>query len=139
MRRSKEENLFVGQKGAAWVKTDHGIFEAWFLPSGQSFEKLAIKETVGGDGRYLYSFSSLSHVPPTLDSSQPMAFIEDGSVLFQVWGNPAFAAELRRRLMASILKAPAAAPVASAKIPIVQLKGIRPVGEGRGASVKPSQ
>jgi hypothetical protein len=97
MRRSKEENLFVGQKGAAWVKTDHGIFEAWFLPSGQSFEKLGIKETVGGDGRYLYSFSGLSHVPPTLDSSQPMAFIEDGSVLFQVWGNPAFAAELRRR------------------------------------------
>ncbi len=98
MRRSKEENLFEGQKGAAWVKTDYGIFEAWFLPGNETFEKLEIKETLAGNGRYLYSFSGLAHVPPTLDSSQPIAFIKNGSRLFEVWGNRALAAVLRQRL-----------------------------------------
>lgn len=98
MRRSKEEHLFEGQKGAAWIKTDHGIFEAWFLPSNQTFEKLEIKETVTGNGRSLYSFSGLPHVPPALDSSLPIAFVKDGSVLFEVWGNGALAEELRQSI-----------------------------------------
>ena len=32
IRRSKEENLFKNQKGAAWFKTNQGIFEVWFMP-----------------------------------------------------------------------------------------------------------
>lgn len=98
MARSKEEQLFEGQKGAAWIKTDRGIFEAWFLPSSQTFENLKIKQTVTREGRYLYSFSGLAHVPPTMDSSRPIAFIKDGSVLYQVWNDQALAAELRRSL-----------------------------------------
>jgi hypothetical protein len=31
IRRSKEEHLFGGQKGAAWFKTNQGIFEVWFM------------------------------------------------------------------------------------------------------------
>lgn len=37
MRRSVEERLFKGQKGAAWVKTDRGILEVWFLPMPETF------------------------------------------------------------------------------------------------------
>ena len=37
VRRSKGENRFDGQKGGAWYKTDHGIFEVWFLPKTESF------------------------------------------------------------------------------------------------------
>jgi hypothetical protein len=37
IRRSKEERLFKGQKGAAWFKTDQGIFEVWFLPTPDTF------------------------------------------------------------------------------------------------------
>jgi hypothetical protein len=48
MRRSLEERLFKGQKGAAWFKTDRGIFEvlisaqtvpeAWWKQKGSSEE-----------------------------------------------------------------------------------------------------
>jgi hypothetical protein len=102
MRRSTEEHLFEGQKGAAWVKTNQGIFEVWFLPSGEDFDKLEIKETVTQDKRYVYSFRGLSRVPPTIDSSQRIVFIKHGDVLFKVWGNGALAAQLHE----SIARAP---------------------------------
>jgi len=46
IRRSKEENLFKGQKGAAWYKTDLGVFKVWFLPERENFSgcKLSIKQ-----------------------------------------------------------------------------------------------
>ncbi len=75
--RSKEEHLFDGQKGAAWVKTKQGDFEAWFLPKGRTFDDLRIAERITPEGRYLYSFRGLPHVPPNLDSSRQIIFIRD--------------------------------------------------------------
>jgi hypothetical protein len=96
MRRSKEENLFEGQKGAAWVKTKQGILEAWFLPKGQDFDRLEIAETVTTDGHFRYAFGGLSHVPPTMNSSHRISYIKDGRALFEVWANAALAAKLRQ-------------------------------------------
>jgi hypothetical protein len=31
IRRSKEERLFPNQEGAAWIMTDKGVFEVWFM------------------------------------------------------------------------------------------------------------
>ena len=56
IRRSKEERLFKGEKGAAWFKTDKGVFEIWFVPKTESFDRLEIIEKKQGNGRYLYSF-----------------------------------------------------------------------------------
>jgi len=47
MRRSVEERLFKGQKGAAWFKTDRGVFEVWFLPKSENFAGLEIDEQRG--------------------------------------------------------------------------------------------
>ncbi len=45
IRRSKEEQLFEGQKGAAWFKTDQGIFEVWFLPDTKAATLAVAKVT----------------------------------------------------------------------------------------------
>src|SRR5271163_4401351 len=40
IRRSKEEHLFEGQKGAAWFQTSQGSFEVWFLAAPETFAGL---------------------------------------------------------------------------------------------------
>jgi hypothetical protein len=94
MRGSVEERLFVGEKGAAWVKTDRGIFEVWFLSKPETFAALEVNEQQD-NGRYLYTFSGTPKIPGTIDSSKQSYFIPSGSLLFHVWGDEQLAMGLK--------------------------------------------
>jgi len=96
IRRSKEEHLFEGQKGAAWYKTDHGIFEVWFLPKTQSFAALEVIEEPQENGRYIYSFRGTPRILAHMDSSKPISFIKHGNALFKVWGDKQLAAIIEK-------------------------------------------
>lgn len=93
IRRSKQERIFVGQKGAAWFKTDKGIFEVWFLPKGESFTALDVIEHVGGDEWYAY-FQGTPRISIHMESSKQMFFVKHGNLLFEVWGNKQLATRL---------------------------------------------
>ena len=94
IRRSKEENLFQGQKGAAWYKTDKGIFEVWFLPKGESFADLEVIEQPQGNGTYNYSFRGTPRISTHIESSKQMFFLKQGNLLFEVRGNEHLARSL---------------------------------------------
>jgi len=94
IRRSKEENLFEGQKGAAWYKTDRGIFEVWFLPERENFSALQIIEQAKGNGRYVYSFRGRPRIVTSIDSAKSISFIRHGNLLFEVWGDKQLAQRL---------------------------------------------
>jgi len=96
IRRSKEENLFAGQMGAAWYKTDQGIFEVWFLPKAKSFAALEVIDQPQGNGRYTYSFRGTPRILTHIDSSQPISFLKQGNLLFEVSGNKQLASNLDR-------------------------------------------
>ena len=96
IRRSKEETLFKGQKGAAWFSTDQGIFEAWFLPKPKSFERLEAISQPDGSGGFNYSFRGTPRIAITMGSSKFISFIPHGSVMFKVWGDEQLAANLRQ-------------------------------------------
>lgn len=92
--RSKEEAMFDGQKGAAWFKTDHGIFEVWFLPKTETFSALAVVERPGPNGAYSYTFQGTPRIPRTIQSPRQIWYIKSGNLLFEVWGDPLLAASL---------------------------------------------
>ena len=94
IRRSVAEHLFNGQKGAAWYKTDQGIFEVWFLPKGESFAALEVIEQPQENGRFSYSFQGTPQILTHMDSAKQEWFIMYGNFLFQVWGNQRLAASL---------------------------------------------
>ncbi len=96
IRRSKGENRFDGQKGAAWYKTDHGIFEVWFLPKTESFDDFEVIEEPEANGRYRYTFPGTPRIRGSEDSSKQEFFIKDGNVLFKVWGDKQLAASLQQ-------------------------------------------
>lgn len=98
IRRSKEEHLFEGQKGAAWYKTDQGIFEVWFLPKLENFVALDIIAQPQGNGRYTYFFRGTPRISTTMDSSKPISFIKYGNLLFEVWGDKQLAGNLSHAL-----------------------------------------
>ena len=93
IRRSVGERFFKGQKGAALVKTDRGVFEVWFLPTSETFAGLAVHER-RENGRYLYSFRGTPQISGTIDSSKQIYFISYKTVLFQVWGDDQLAASI---------------------------------------------
>ena len=97
IRRSKEEQFFEGQKGAAWFKTSQGDFEVWFLPSPETFAGLEVI-TQQKNGRYIYSFGGTPRISRTKDSSKPIYFIKDRNALFNVWGDEQLAARIQRAL-----------------------------------------
>ena len=94
MRRSVEERLFKGQKGAAWVKTDRGVFEVWFLPTPETFAGLEVDER-RENGRYLYSFRGTPQISRAIDSSKQSYFMSYKNLLFHVWGDEQLAASIR--------------------------------------------
>jgi hypothetical protein len=98
IRRSKEEHMFVGQKGAAWFKTDHGIFEVWFLPKGESFSALKVIEQAEGNGSYTYSFQGTPRISTHMESPRHIFFIKHGNLLFEVLGNQQLAMSLDQAL-----------------------------------------
>jgi hypothetical protein len=73
--QSKMSHIFDGQKGAALFRTDHGDFEALFLPTPQTFASVELIEWREND-RFLYSFRgrpSPTSLQP-IDSAYPMFF-----------------------------------------------------------------
>jgi hypothetical protein len=94
IRRSVEERIFKGQKGAAWIKTGRGIFEVWFLPKPQTFAGLEVDEQ-RENGRYLYSFRGTPLISRTIESSKQSYFISYKNLLFHVWGDEQLAASIR--------------------------------------------
>ena len=94
IRRSVGERVFAGEKGAAWFRTDQGVFDVWFLPKPETFAKLEIDEQ-RENGRYLYTFRGTPQMPQTMDSARQIFFVHSGNVLFQIWGNGKLATSLR--------------------------------------------
>jgi hypothetical protein len=94
IRSSVEERLFKGQKGAAWFKTDRGIFEVWFLPKPQNFAGLEIIDQQK-NGEYVSSFRGTPRVSVTMAGSKPSYFIKYRSALFHVIGDEELAASIK--------------------------------------------
>jgi len=96
VRRSNEEHRFNGQKGAAWYKTDHGIFEVWFLPKTESFAAFKVIEQPQANGRYLYTSPGTPGPRGSEESSKQEFFIKNGNVVFKVWGDKQLAASIEQ-------------------------------------------
>ena len=94
IRRSKAERIFQGQKGAAWFKTDRGIFDVWFLPKPENFNGLEIDEQ-RENGEYVYSFRGTPQISRTIESSKKNYFINYENLLFLVIGDERLAASIR--------------------------------------------
>ena len=47
IRRSVGERVFAGEKGAAWFRTDQGVFDVWFLPQAGDLCKIRNRRTAG--------------------------------------------------------------------------------------------
>jgi hypothetical protein len=94
IRRSVGERLFPGQKGAAWFKTNRGIFDVWFLPKPENFGGLEIEEQ-RENGEYVYSFHGTPQISVTIESSQQNYFIRHENLVFHVLGDEQLAAALR--------------------------------------------
>jgi len=94
IRRSVGERFFQGQKGAAWFKTDRGIFDVWFLPKPENFNGLEIDEQ-RENGEYVYSFRGTPQISRTIESSKKNYFINYENLLFLVIGDERLAASIR--------------------------------------------
>lgn len=95
VRRSKQENIFEGQKGAAWFQSKQGIFEVMFLPNGKDFSTLSIAETQS-DGLIIYSFSgSPKFKPNSMQSVKHLHFIKHNNLLFEILENDPLTAQLK--------------------------------------------
>jgi hypothetical protein len=95
IRGSKMEQFFEGQKGAAWFKTNQGIFEVLFLPSPETFAGLEIIDR-GRNGRHIYSFRGTPRISRVMDSSEPNYFIKHENALFSVWGDEELAHSIEK-------------------------------------------
>lgn len=95
IRRSLQERLFQGQKGAAWFKTTRGIFDVWFLPKPENFAGLEIDEQ-RENGEYVYSFRGTPQISGTIESSKQNYFISYENLLFHVMGDEQLAASIRK-------------------------------------------
>jgi len=96
-RASKMTRLFRGEIGAAWFRSDDGIFEVLFLPKGQTFAHLKVLERRDGD-RYLTSFKGKPYSAVHMNGSKPTYFVKRGNRLYSVWGDEKLAALLESRL-----------------------------------------
>jgi hypothetical protein len=95
IRRSKQENMFEGQKGAAWFQSKQGIFEVLFLPTGKDFSALSITEKQN-DGLTTYSFSgNPKFMAKGMQSVKHLRFIKHKNFLFEVLENEPLTAHLK--------------------------------------------
>jgi hypothetical protein len=84
IRRSKEEHLFKDQKGAAWFKTNQGIFEVWFLTSTD-----------------ILPGSELQIVEQRLNNGPPQFLIKNGNAVFHVNNNEQLAVLIQKAFQKS--------------------------------------
>ena len=107
VRASKMEDFFEGQKGAAWYKTDQGVFEVLFLPKSKTFAALEIVAQAQDDGRFIYSFrgqpflAKAHDAAKPIDSSKPISFVKYENLLLMVWNN-----ELLAERLSAVLQKP---------------------------------
>jgi hypothetical protein len=94
---SKMAPLFPEEVGAAWFRSDEGIFEVVFLPKGRTFAHLKVVAQRDGD-RYLTSFEGRPHSAIHMDGSKPTYFIKRGNKLYSVWGDEKLAALLELKI-----------------------------------------
>jgi hypothetical protein len=94
---SKMTRLFRGEVGAAWFRSDDGIFEVIFLPKGQTFAHLKVVEQRDGD-HYLTSFRGRPYSPVHMEGSKPTYFVKRGNRLYSVWGDEKLAALLELKI-----------------------------------------
>jgi hypothetical protein len=95
IRRSKEENIFEGQKGAAWFQSKQGIFEVLFLLNEKDFSTLSITETQN-DGLITYAFrGNPKFMGKFKHSVKHLHFIKHKNLLFEVLENEPLTAHLK--------------------------------------------
>jgi hypothetical protein len=86
IRRSKEEHLFEGQKGAAWFKTSGGVFEVWFLPNQAAASTVVAQVTA-------------RPAQVSLPSGPREFFIQHQNLVFHIsMGNQVLASNLQKAL-----------------------------------------
>jgi hypothetical protein len=72
---SKEAQLFDGQLGAAFFRTDIGDFEALFLPPAQSWDKLKVIEEHESGAYNRYRFQGSPKYPGTWAGKNSLYFV----------------------------------------------------------------
>jgi hypothetical protein len=90
---SKSQHLFQGQKGAAYFRTDAGVFDSLYLPKGQVFQVETVEKPESG--RYIYRFRG-SRGGLSFDSAK--RFVKHKNVLLLVGGDRPLAARLEQAL-----------------------------------------
>jgi len=96
IRRSKQEHLFEGEKGAAWFSTNRGVFEVWFLQEDQTFASLEVVEQPQPNGQYGYTFRGTPQISTSIDSAKRLYFIKRGRLMFEVLGDSELANSLEQ-------------------------------------------
>ena len=96
IRRSKQEHLFEGEKGAAWFSTNRGVFEVWFLQEDQTFASLEVVEQPQPNGQYGYTFRGTPQISTSIDSAKRLYFIKRGRLMFEVLGDSQLANSLEQ-------------------------------------------
>jgi hypothetical protein len=101
---SKVQNLFEGQKGAAFYRTDQGSFDVVFLPKAETLDAVQVVEQSQGD-LYLYSFRGTPHSPGRMEGKKTY-FIRSANLLFLVWSD----ADLAESIQAAVSRFPQVSP-----------------------------
>jgi hypothetical protein len=96
IRRSKQEHLFEGEKGAAWFSTNRGAFEVWFLEEDGSFSALDVIEQQLPNGGYTYTFRGTPQITTPIESAKRVYFINRGRMMFEVTGDGQLAKSLEQ-------------------------------------------
>ncbi len=80
---SKMTGTFEGQTGAALYRTNHGDFEAIFLPQSNTFDQLKVVERQNGHW-HIYSFTGPPQPWPAnrIESPRRMYFVKRQNILF---------------------------------------------------------
>jgi hypothetical protein len=91
---SQVQNLFEGQKGAAFYRTDQGSFDVVFLPKAESFDAVQVVEQRQGD-LYFYSFRGIPHSPGRMEGSKKTYFIKSANLLFLLWSDSDLAGSIQ--------------------------------------------
>ncbi len=96
VRSSKQADLFEGQKGAAWYKTKHGVFEVLFLHESRNFDGLEVVDEPTTGGRHTYTFLGTPRTSTWMEGAKPITFIRHKNLMFEVFDNEALAKRLGR-------------------------------------------
>jgi hypothetical protein len=102
---SKVQNLFEGQKGAAFYRTDQGSFDVVFLPKAETFDAVQVVEQMQGN-LYVYSFRGIPHSPGRMEGGKKTYFIKSANLLFLLWSN----ADLAESIQAAVSRFQQASP-----------------------------